>query len=76
MIPEIVEKLKPEITRALCETRDAMLEDLTGKMREIIDVQEEALKKALDQKEAATRDFSAERASYEEDIRRLGQLRA
>lgn len=75
VIPEIVSKLQPQITAAIQEMRDAMLEELQANLEETINAQEMALQQALEKRQQATDDFNAMQDECRQAIKRLESLR-
>ncbi len=75
VIPEIVSKLQPQITAAIQEMRDAMLEELQANLDETINAQEMALQQALEKRQQATDDFNAMQDECRQAIKRLESLR-
>lgn len=76
VIPEIVSKLQPQITAAIQEMRDAMLEALQANLEETLSAQEMALQQALEKRQHATDDFNAMQDEYRQAIKLLEGLRA
>lgn len=76
VIPEIVSKLQPQITAAIQEMRDAMLEALQANLEETLSAQEMALQQALEKRQQATDDFNAMQDEYRQAIKLLEGLRA
>lgn len=75
VIPEIVSKLSPQISAAVCETRDAMIAEVEKKMENIISTQEATLKKCLDEKEKAKNDFCDNKEKLISDMKTLDTYR-
>lgn len=74
VVPEIVSKLTPQITMAVCETRDSMITEIECKMKEILDAQEETLKKCREEKATATQEFEIAQAKIKDGISALDDV--
>lgn len=74
VVPEIVSKLTPQITMAVCETRDSLISEIECKMKEILDAQEETLKKCKEEKATATQEFEIAQAKIKDGISALDDV--
>lgn len=75
VVPEIVSKLTPQIEKAVCETRDAMIAEVECKMKTIFDAQENTLKKCIEEKTSLTENFEIAQAKIKDGIIELEALR-
>ena len=75
VVPEIVSKLTPQIEKAVCETRDAMIAEVECKMKTIFDAQENTLRKCIEEKTSLTENFEIAQAKIKDGIIELEALR-
>lgn len=75
VIPEITDKLRPQVSEAVSQAREMMLEELTRQTNELINAQEAALKDAGERKEQKQSDLNAERERRLQAIETLKALR-
>lgn len=75
VVPEIVSKLTPQITMAVCETRDTMISEIESKMETILEAQESTLRRCMEEKASLTENFEIAQAKIKDGIIALEALR-
>lgn len=75
VVPEIVSKLTPQITTAVCETRDTMISEIECKMEAILEGQEDTLRKCMEEKASLAESFEIAQAKIKDGIIALEALR-
>lgn len=68
IIPQIVEKLRPEIQKSLMEMQEEMVQQAEREIGSLIDNEVEALKTARESKEKASVEFDEKVKDVEQDI--------
>lgn len=71
VIPQIVEKLEPEIRRAVCEIRDSVLAELSDKAKNVLDTQRAALQDCKKKKEQREKDHQTGLKVYDDALNTL-----
>ena len=74
VIPDILRKLESDITPAMLETRDEMIEKIKSSIAEAISIEEKALQDAKKQIEEAKKDYANRVTELEKDYEALEAL--
>ncbi|MBQ7197172.1 MAG: dynamin family protein [Synergistaceae bacterium] len=74
VIPDILRKLESDITPAMLETRDEMIEKIKSSIAEAISIEEKALQDAKKQIEEAKKDYANRITELEKDYEALEAL--
>ena len=71
IIPQICEKIRPEISKAAEQMKNTLLSKLKQQFQQALDLQTDALNDALAQKENISHEYHKKRTTLEEDVERL-----
>lgn len=74
IIPEIVEKMRPEIHKSLIDMREAMLQQAEAEIKSLIDGEVESLQSAKENKEKVSMDYNQKVQEVEQDINTIKDL--
>ena len=69
VIPQIVEKLKPEIEKSLIDVKDKMVETASDEVTKLIDVEVEALDEIKQSRQSKIETYNHKMDDVENDIR-------
>lgn len=75
VIPQIIEKLQPELRHAVENVRDSVLTELTNKAKSVLDTQQAALQDCKCKKEQREQNFHAVCMKYDDALRALEEYR-